>query len=146
MVGVELRGNLSFPIDITIGFNFATAMCKSKEINHITLHRRVDMYVFITAAIQDFFGVPFNLRFTETSIQSVNISIVEDDLVEGPEEIQLVLTTLTPGMILIDPNFAVIEIMDNDGQIVSLSILYICTFVINISTNRCCISVLHDIL
>ena len=30
-IGVELTGNLSFPIDITVNVNFATATCKSKS-------------------------------------------------------------------------------------------------------------------
>ena len=70
----------------------------------------------ITIAELDYFGVPVNLTFTEASIESIAVSIVDDDLVERTEVIQLLLTTSTPGMILIDPNFALIEIIDNDGK------------------------------
>ena len=45
------------------------------------------------------------------------ISIIDDDLVERPEVIQLLLTTLTPNVIPTDPNTALIEITDNDGEI-----------------------------
>ncbi len=38
-VGVELRGNLSFPVDITVNVNFATAICKSNfNIVYTSLH------------------------------------------------------------------------------------------------------------
>ena len=30
-IGVELRGNLSFPVNVTVGVNFATAICKKKS-------------------------------------------------------------------------------------------------------------------
>jgi hypothetical protein len=117
-VGVELRGNLSFPIDITVNVNFATAICKSKYYLHIfALQIYYAMTLCITTAELDYFGVPINLTFTGASIESIVISIVDDDLVERPEVIQLLLTTLTPGMILIDPNTALIEITDNDRKL-----------------------------
>ena len=75
------------------------------------------MHVSITIAELDYFGIPVNLTFTEASVESITISIMDDDLVERSEVIQLLLTTLTPGMILIDPNTALIEIMDNDGKV-----------------------------
>ena len=114
-VGVELRGNLSFPVDVTVEVNFATAICKSKNISAFFVCKRMD--VILTTAELDYFGVPINLTFTGESVESITISIVDDDLVERTEMIQLLLTTLTPGMILIDPNSALIEIMDNDGKL-----------------------------
>ena len=64
----------------------------------------------------DYSGVPFNLTFMEATTQTINISILDDDLVEQSEVIQLALTTLTPGMISADPDSAQVEITDNDGE------------------------------
>ena len=52
----------------------------------------------------------------EATTQTVTISILDDNLVEQSEVIQLVLTTLTPGIILIDPVSSQIEITDDDGE------------------------------
>ena len=71
----------------------------------------------LTTAELDYVGAPFNVTFMEASTQSVAISVVDDDLVERPEVIQLLLTTLTPNVILTDPNSAQIEITDDDGEI-----------------------------
>ena len=61
--------------------------------------------------------MPFNLTLSSGStIQSLNISILDDDLVEQSEVIQLLLIILTPGMIATDPDSAQIEITDNDGE------------------------------
>ena len=68
----------------------------------------------------DFIGLPFNLTFTEAGIQSINISILDDDLVEQIEQIQLTLTALTQGTILINPDTAFILITDDDGKIQQL--------------------------
>ena len=73
--------------------------------------------MFFTTAELDFIGAPFNVTFMEASTQSVAISIVDDDLVERPEVIQLLLTTLIPGVILTDSISAQIEIIDDDGEI-----------------------------
>ena len=70
----------------------------------------------LTTAELDYTGAPFNLTFVEASTQSVAISIVDDDLVERPEVIQLLLTTLTPNVIPTDPSTAQIEITDDDGE------------------------------
>ena len=75
------------------------------------------IYVFLTVAEFDYFGVPFNLSFTRASVQSGNISILDGDVVERPEVIQLLLASLTPGIILIEPNSSLITITDNDGKI-----------------------------
>ena len=71
----------------------------------------------VTTAELDYFGVPVNLTFTKASVESITIYIVDDDLVERTEIIQLQLTTMTPGMILIDPNSSLVEITDDDGEI-----------------------------
>ena len=61
--------------------------------------------------------MPFNLTLSSGStIQSLNISILDDDLVEQSEVIQLLLIILTPGMIATDPDSTQIEITDNDGE------------------------------
>ena len=60
--------------------------------------------------------MPFNLTFIEAETQSANISILDDDLVELPEGIQLLMTTSTPGRILINPNSATVQITDDDGK------------------------------
>ena len=57
-------------------------------------------------------------------MESITFSIVDDDLVERTEVVQLLLTTLTPGMILVDPNSAVVAIIDNDSKIP----FFLCTF------------------
>lgn len=64
----------------------------------------------------DFIVDLFHLTFTEAKIQSVNISIVDDDLVEPSEIIQIILTPLTPARILTNLDSATIEIIDNDGE------------------------------
>ena len=56
------------------------------------------------------------MTFTEASVQSLTVSIVDDDLVEITEAIQLLLTTLIPGVILTDSNSTLIEIIDNDCE------------------------------
>ena len=142
-VGVELRGNLSFSVDITVEVNFATAMRKS-NLSHF-LHKRnnVTLFMSITTAELDYLDVPFNLTFMEASIQSASVSIVDDDLVERPEVIQLLLTTLTPGVIPTDPNSALIEITDNDGiRFFPKRIHKIHYFLFY----RCCIPILDDVL
>ena len=64
----------------------------------------------------DFIDGLFNLTFTGAEVHSVNISIVDDQLVEVPELIQLVLTPLTSGMILSNLSSTLIMILDNDGE------------------------------
>ena len=71
-----------------------------------------------TTAELDYIGAPFNVTFMEASTQSVVVSVVDDDLVERPEVIQLLLTTLTPSVMPTDPNSAQIEITDDDGKII----------------------------
>ena len=73
----------------------------------------------------DYFGVPFNLTFVKATTQTANISIVDDDLVENLEEIYLLLTPLTSGMISVDPNSALILITDDDGEIINPPIFII---------------------
>lgn len=68
-----------------------------------------------TTAELDYVGAPFNVTFVEASTQLVAISIVDDDLVERPEVIQLLLTTLTPSVTLTNPKSAQIDIIDDDG-------------------------------
>ena len=65
----------------------------------------------------DYVGVPANVTFTEASVQSLAVSIVDDDLVERTEVIQLLLTTLIPGVILSGSNSAFIDITDNDSEL-----------------------------
>ena len=65
----------------------------------------------------DFIGLPFSLTFIEAGIQLVNISILDDELVEQIEQIQLTLTALTQGMIVTNPDTAIILITDDDGEI-----------------------------
>jgi hypothetical protein len=111
-VGVVLIGSLSFPVDVTVEVTFASAICKPKQGNFTMCVSDV-----FTSAELDYIGAPFNVTFVEASTQFVAISIVDDDLVERPEVIQLLLTTLTPNVIPIDPNTAQIEITDDDGEI-----------------------------
>ena len=76
----------------------------------------------IAVAGVDFSAVPLNLTFTsESTTKSVNISILDDNLVEKHEVIHLALTTLTPNVILIDHDRAQIEIIDNDCKRIVLS-------------------------
>lgn len=79
----------------------------------------------------DYHGVPLSLTFTEAGTQFVNISILDDDLVEQPEDIQLLITSSIPGRILINPSSARVRIIDNDGERDSV-ILYSTT-----SRNHC---------
>ena len=73
--------------------------------------------IYSTTAELDYVGVPFNVTFVESSTQSVAISVLDDDLIERPEMIQLLLTTLIPNVILADPNSAQVEITDDDSEI-----------------------------
>lgn len=143
-VGVELRGNLSFPAEVTVEVNFATAMRKGNLSHFLRKRNNMTLFMSIATAELDYLGVPFNLTFTEASIKSASVSIVDDDLVERSEVIQLLLTTLTLGVIPTDPNSALIEITDNDGirffpehmhKIHYFFLFY-----------RCYIPILHDIL
>ena len=72
----------------------------------------------LTAAGQDFSGLPFNLTFVnKVPVQSVNVSILDDDIVEQAESIQLMLTTTNPDVIILFQNaMATIFISDNDGK------------------------------
>ena len=72
---------------------------------------------YFTTVELDYVGLPFNLTFVEASNQSVAISVLDDDLVERSEVIQLLLTTLIPNVVPVDPNSAQIEITDDDGEI-----------------------------
>ena len=104
--------------------------------------------IYSTTAELDYVGVPFNVTFVESSTQSVAISVLDDDLVERPEVIQLLLTTVIPNVILADPNSAQIEITDDDGEIF-FQLYKHCiqiTYNVNFLYYRCCISVLHDVL
>ena len=78
------------------------------------------IYYFITPDL-DYTGESVNLTFTEAKVQFVNISIVDDSLVEADEMIQLILTPLTSAMILSSTDSTIIEIFDNDGETVNLN-------------------------
>ena len=67
----------------------------------------------------DFVGGSSNLTFTEANVQFVNISILDDQLVEMTEQIKLFLTPLIPGRIFSDNEYTVIEIFDNDCEFIS---------------------------
>ena len=117
-VGIELIGSLSFPIDITVEVTSAAAMCKSNN-SYFTL-TSIDNYIHLLLALVelDYVGVPANVTFTEASVQSLAVSIVDDNLVERTEAIQLLLTTMIPGVILADPNSTLIEIIDSDCKFI----------------------------
>ena len=51
----------------------------------------------------------------------MNISIVDDSLVEPNEVIQLILTPLTSAMVITSVDSTIIEIFDNDGETVTLN-------------------------
>ena len=76
---------------------------------------------YSTASDLDYIGESVNLTFTEANIQFVNISIVDDNLVEPDEVIQLTLTPLATTMVISSVNSAIIEIFDNDGETVNLN-------------------------
>ena len=64
----------------------------------------------------DFVGGSSNLTFAEANVQFVNISILDDQLVEMPEQVKLSLTPLIPGRIFSNLNYTMIEIFDNDCE------------------------------
>ena len=78
-------------------------------------------------------------------MESITFSIVDDDLVERTEVVQLLLTTLTPGMILVDPNSAVVAIIDNDSKIPFLLSTFTTSIVI-ILLYRCRVQVFNGVL
>ena len=41
-IGVELRGNLSFPVNVTVGVNFATAIRKKKSSTFLNEYSIID--------------------------------------------------------------------------------------------------------
>ena len=87
----------------------------------------------------DYLGVPLSLTFTEAGTQFVNISILDDDLVEQPEDIQLLITSSTLGRILINPSSASIQIIDNDGErdsviVYSTTLQNLCAQLLNFSS------------
>lgn len=90
----------------------------------------------------DYLGVPFSLTFTEAGTQFVNISILDDDLVEQPEDIQLLITSSTLERTLINSSPARVRIIDSDGERDSVILAVHHKFFVH----SCSISVLHGIL
>lgn len=78
------------------------------------------LYYYIASDL-DYTGESVNLTFTEAKVQFVNITIVDDSLVEPNEVIQLTLTPLTSAMIISSVDSTLIEIFDNDGETVNLN-------------------------
>ena len=78
--------------------------------------------MLLHAAGQDFSGIPINLTFVNgVSVQLVNITIFDDNIVEQPEAIQLILTSENPNVVVLTNQFnpthlATISITDNDGE------------------------------
>ena len=82
---------------------------------------------FFHAAGQDFSGVPVNLTFFDgVTVQLVNITIIDDNIVEPFEVIRLILTTENPNVIVLTDQF-------NPGATISIagewSIDYACLFI-----------------
>ena len=112
-IGVQLIGSLSFPVDVEVQVNFTTS-----SGNAHSLDTQVVMLSSFLASDSDFTVESFNiLTFTGAITQSVNISVVDDDLVEPPEVIQLTLIPLTLTRIVTNLKSTTIEIFDNDGEI-----------------------------
>lgn len=63
-------------------------------------------------------------------IQSVNVTIFDDNIVEDFEFVNLRLTTENPDIVFVDQNVARIEIADNDGMIhyMLLISMYLCVY------------------
>ena len=116
-VDVELSGILSFPVNVLIEVNdTASTGVSCNFLGPITIMIIIISFLVYKVSELDFIGELFNLTFTGAEVHSVNISIVDDQFVEVPELIQLVLTPLTPGMILSDLSSSLIMILDNDGE------------------------------
>ena len=75
---------------------------------------------------EDFSGVPINITVAggmavrSVNTQSINVTILDDNIVEDFEFIGLRLTTEDPDIISVDQDVARIEISDNDGMIHSM--------------------------
>ena len=78
--------------------------------------------MFFHAAGQDFSGVPVNLTFVNgVTVKFVNITIIDDNIVESFEMIQLMLSTENPNVMVLTGQFnsqtgATISIADDDGE------------------------------
>ena len=57
--------------------------------------------------------------------QSLNITILDDNIVEDREFINLRLTTQTPEFVSVNQAIATVEISDNDGMFVCTTCQYI---------------------
>ena len=56
---------------------------------------------------------------TEREKQCVNITILDDELLEAPEKFSATLTNMpstVASRVTLDPNHAVVDISDNDGK------------------------------
>lgn len=64
----------------------------------------------------DFSGVPITFTFTVGSTtDSVEVVILDDNIVEQTEQIELILTTTNPDVIIEPLSTVVIDIIDIDG-------------------------------
>ena len=65
----------------------------------------------------DFIGTPVTLVLSNAlKSEAINISILDDSLIEQAETIQLVLTTSTSDLVVASSSPLQIEILDNDGM------------------------------
>ena len=121
-VGVELVGSLSFPVIILVEINSTVASGTNFKF---CLCMYLSFYAYSNASDLDYTGESVNLTFTEAKVQFVNISILDDSLVEPDEVIQLTLTPLTSAMIISSVNSTIIEIFDNDGETFNVNQVHI---------------------
>ena len=74
------------------------------------------MLLFNALADVDFVGVPNTLTLSNTlNIGSINLTILDDSLIEQSETIQLVLTATSSDLVVASTSPLQIEILDNDG-------------------------------
>ena len=118
-----------FDANITVEIDFASAT--SKQINDTLFNflyyalTKSTLYLHNNIIVgEDFSGVPINLTVANgTTMQRINITIFDDNIVEDFEFINLRLSAENPDIIVVDQqNVATIDISDNDGMINYLTV------------------------
>ena len=75
---------------------------------------------------QDYMNISVELTFDpNSSIQCVNISIVNDDILEGVEDIEILLVSGNEERVNLSPERATVQITDDDGNAKKLTKLHI---------------------
>ena len=116
-MGVELVGNLSFPVEVVVEVtsNFTTASGILIKLYDVLFSYDAYMHTLCILYIdEDFTADRLSLTYSDATVQFVNVSITDDQLVEQTKEIVLNLNPFIPQVIPLGSTL--IRIFDNDGE------------------------------